>query len=623
MLAQITAPIAITTARAATLGANDSNTTSPIKHVIIFIGENRTFDHLFATYTPPTGQTVTNLLSEGIITATGAPGGQFGNHVQKQASAAQTYSNSPTITGPYTYLPPPNTGGTPTSPSDTSGPPFATLAVAAEADPGLLPGDLHLLLEGASGLPTDTIDTRIANVKNLPPGPFQLSPGLSYNDYANSPVHRFFQMWQQLDCNVSYAASLNPTGCRADLFPWVEVTVSAGSNGKPQPANFTDESTNEGATAMGFYNVQQGEVPYFTLLAQRYAINDNYHQAVMGGTGANHIMLGSGDAFYYTDGKGNATTPPSNEIENPNPQHGTNNYYTQDGYSGGSYVGCADTSQPGVAPITNYLASLRYKPKPNCEPGHYYLVNNYDPGYYGDGTVATSTDTFSIPPSPVKTIGDTLLAAQISWRYYGEGWNNYVNDPHAASNTYCNICNPFQYETAIMTNEPVRLEHLKDTTDLYNDIADETLPAVSIVKPSGLNDGHPESSKFNIFEAFVNKIVKAVQGNPRVWQSTAIFITTDEAGGYWDSGYIQPLDFFGDGPRIMLIVVSPYTTGGHVLHSYTDHVSILKFIEANWKLPKISARSRDNLPNPTQDPAHPYVPTNQPAIGNLMDMFHF
>ncbi len=43
---------------------------------------------------------------------------------------------------------------------------------------------------------------------------------ISYNDYANSPVHRFFQMWQQLDCNVSHATRANPSGCRADLFPW-------------------------------------------------------------------------------------------------------------------------------------------------------------------------------------------------------------------------------------------------------------------------------------------------------------------------------------------------------------------------------------------------------------------
>ena len=49
---------------------------------------------------------------------------------------------------------------------------------------------------------------------------------------------------------------------------------------------------------------------------------------------------------------------------------------------------------------------------------------------------------------------------------------------------------------------------------------------------------------------------------PTLWKDTAIFITFDEGGGYYDSGYVQPLDFFGDGTRIPLIVVSPYTVPG-------------------------------------------------------------
>jgi phospholipase C len=101
-------------------------------------------------------------------------------------------------------------------------------------------------------------------------------------------------------------------------------------------------------------------------------------------------------------------------------------------------------------------------------------------------------------------------------------------------------------------------------------------------------------------------------------------VTVDEGGGYYDSGYVQPLDFFGDGTRIPLIVVSPYTIPGHISHNYSDHVSILKFIEHNWGLPAISGRSRDNLPNPTYDPTvSRYVPTNRPAISDLFDLFNF
>jgi hypothetical protein len=103
--------------------------------------------------------------------------------------------------------------------------------------------------------------------------------------------------------------------------------------------------------------------------------------------------------------------------------------------------------------------------------------------------------------------------------------------------------------------------------------------------------------------------------------TTAILITYDEGGGYYDSGYIQPVDFFGDGTRIPLIAVSPFAKKGFVDHTYYDHVSILKFIERNCGLNPLSARSRDNLPNPVQPPGT-YVPTNGPAIGNLGNLFN-
>ncbi len=117
------------------------------------------------------------------------------------------------------------------------------------------------------------------------------------------------------------------------------------------------------------------------------------------------------------------------------------------------------------------------------------------------------------------------------------------------------------------------------------------------MKPSGIVDGHPASSKLDLFEGFSKKIVDLVQ-NSRYADDTAIFITMDEGGGYYDSGYVQPLDFFGDGTRIIFLVVSPYSRGGHIAHNYADHVSILKFIERNWNLPPVTRRSRDNFPNP-------------------------
>jgi len=646
--------------------SRDNDTSSPIKHVIVIIGENRSFDHVFATYVPKQGQTVWNLLSEGIVKADGTPGANFDKAEQSAAydEAPDAFLLNPVKTTlPGSLLPAPLVGG----PSDS----FIkndSLTLAMQSENGLPANYYKFLISGGTGQTSQTPDQRISHVDNLPPGPFQLTNGstFTYDAYAASPVHRFYQMWQQLDCDATKVTAKNGSGCDAGLFSWVEVTVGAGTNGIKQPANFSTEylpgsvTTGEGSTALGFYNVQKGDAPYFKTLADSYAMSDNFHQSVNGGTGANHIMFGHGDAIWFSDGKGNAAVPPHkvevakgtanagvvDEVENPNPAAHTNNWYTEDGYGGGSfgspsfgggsYTECSDTKQPGVAPIVNYLQSLPNPIDPRCEKGHYYLLNNYNPGYFGNGKNAF-TDTnknntvFTIPPSSVPSIGDKLLAAKISWKYYGDQWNNYVPDPYqlnygaigAKSDEYCNICNPFQYDTSIMANASVRTAHIQDTANLYNDIKNGTLPAVSIVKPSGLVDGHPASSKLDLFEGFTKKIVDAVQANKRLWKDTAIFITFDEGGGYYDSGYVQPLDYFGDGTRIPLIVVSPFTQAGHISHDYSDHVSILKFIERNWGLETVTDRSRDNFPNPVTASDNPYVPVNSPAIDDLFGLFDF
>ena len=229
-------------------------------------------------------------------------------------------------------------------------------------------------------------------------------------------------------------------------------------------------------------------------------------------------------------------------------------------------------------------------------------------------------------------IGDVLSNGQVSWAYFGERWNDFKTAPGEGANfgsldpvayLYCNICNPFLFSASVMTNATARDQHLKDTTDLYHAIAKGDLPAVSWVKPGTFNDGHPASSKFSIFEAFSRKIVEAVQSNKELWNDTAILITTDEGGGFYDSGYVQNLDYFGDGTRIPIIVVSKYSQGGHISHQYSDHASIIKFVERNWGLPTISNRSRDNLPNPLTDADNPYVPQNRPALGDLWASFDF
>jgi len=604
-------------------------TASPIKHVIVLIGENRGLDHTFGIYKPKgAGQTISNLLSKGIVNEDGTPGPNF-SLSQQFSVAAQTsyYISAPTASkfpyGATNTQPQPNTNGAPSAQSAT-GAPFQNVAEAS-VEKDIDPSNLDILTTGATGLPTGVLDTRIPGAGTIV-GPFALQgQNINDDDYTGDMTHRFYQDWQQEDCSVASATKSNTSGCLNDLFPFVMSTYSA-----------TNKS--EG-NEMGFYNAQQGEAPILKMLADRFTLGDNFHQSFHGGTGANHFMIGTGDAAFWSDGNGNPTTPPSN-IANPNPKTGSNNQYTADN----NFSACADISQPGVGPIVTYLENLPYAAEPNCQPNHYYMLNNTNPGFLPNGTVVPANQG-ALPPSPVRTIGDALNDKNISWAYYGGAYNDAVilaneavaanpanpnltaaalADPaHALGVAYCQICNPFQYATSIMANPAVRQAHIKDTADLITAIQNNTLPAVSVGKPDGLLDGHPQSSKVDLFEAYVLNILQALDANPELKAETAVLITWDEAGGYWDSGFQQSIDFFGDGPRIPILILSPYSTGGKVYHNYGDHVSILKFIEHNWDLQPLTGRSRDNLPNPTFKKANEYVPTNSPALADLFDAFDF
>src|SRR5215470_17791230 len=166
------------------------DTATPVKHLIVLIGENRTFDHLFATYVPKGGDSVKNLLSEGIISADGTPGKHFSKAQQFQAVAPfrteYFISLNPNEKAPYQTLPPPTLNFSPSPDASIIGfatepPPFPAgtpTAFLASIEPSLETADLGLLTTGASGQNNTFVlpdpDTRVANYNHLPNGPFPL-----------------------------------------------------------------------------------------------------------------------------------------------------------------------------------------------------------------------------------------------------------------------------------------------------------------------------------------------------------------------------------------------------------------------------------------------------------------
>ena len=334
--------------------AGSPPTGTPIKHVIVIIGENRSFDNVFAGFVPARRQFVLNLLSEQIIRPDGnlGPNARFAR--QKEASDLRRYRVGPDIVGQYGTLP--------------------------------APGNSETFGELSKGP-----DPRFPS--SLPNAPFPITRYVPYrNTFLGSSVHRFFQMWQQTDKG------------RMDLFPWVGMTAGDGEDGKVPPTAFGQETTGQGSVSMGFYNMSAGDEPVLARLARRYSLADNYHQAIMGGTGANHIAIGTADVAFFTR-SGHPSIPPPGQIENPDPQKGglvsasgiaEGNVYINDGYGdpvtgmGGNYVECSDLRQPGVRSVRRYLAHLPYRAfsaggPADCAPYTFYLVNNYNPAYDARG----------------------------------------------------------------------------------------------------------------------------------------------------------------------------------------------------------------------------------------------
>src|SRR5262249_22200377 len=268
----------------------DTVTASPIKHLVVIIGENRTFDHVYATHVPKRGQSVANLLSKGIVNADGSPGPnadtarqfKIGN-IDPVAYFINTNAlNNPNKTAYAPFLPKPEAGGAPPQPVTLqqlendpvpSAPPFDARTFSRDQlhtlSPALAPGDLRLLTTGATGLanctgdaseppsPCAEPDTRIPNFDRLLNTVFPITgPHLSYDSYTGDMVHRFFHMWQQSDCDVKNATSADPAGCNNDLYPFVGIARG-------------DDS---GSNAMGFLNVQRGDAPLFKQLADQFTM---------------------------------------------------------------------------------------------------------------------------------------------------------------------------------------------------------------------------------------------------------------------------------------------------------------------------------------------------------------
>jgi phospholipase C len=213
-----------------------------------------------------------------------------------------------------------------------------------------------------------------------------------------------------------------------------------------------------------------------------------------------------------------------------------------------------------------------------------YTVNNPHPSNVTTGLVPNQTN---------PTIGDRLSAGGQTWAWYSGGWNDAIAGHPAATFQFHH--QPFAYYTNYADGTQAKADHLKDEADFMAAAAAGTLPAVSFVKPLGLNNEHAGYADIITGENHTIDLINAVRNGPN-WKDAVIIVTYDENGGFWDHVAPPTIDKWGPGSRVPTIIISPFAKRGFVDKTSYETVSILSFIEKRWGLAPLNDRDRNASP---------------------------
>lgn len=378
---------------------------------------------------------------------------------------------------------------------------------------------------------------------DLPNRPFRIDAApvnLSISTPTPDLVHRFYQNQEQIN------------GGRNDRF----VAVS-----------------DEGALTMGYYD---GSVLPMWSWAKEYVLADNFFMGAFGGSYLNHFWLVCACTPLDPDAPANMraqidargwlkTAPSSPPSVLTGPPKFLDGSVTPDGFS-------VNSAQP------------RWQPSGVPPPK--------------DGnSEGTDPKQHTLPPQTQTTIGDTLTAKGVTWAWYAGAWNAAIKDgkqpPEAPRTVIYAFENgapnfvphhqPFTYFARFAPGAPDRERNLKDYTDLVADIERGSLPQVAFYKPQGSLDGHPGYTDVQSGDRHIADLLARIKASP-LWTSTAIIITYDENGGFWDHVAPPRGDRWGPGTRIPTIIVSPYAKRGTIDHTPYDTTSIIKFITLRFGL---------------------------------------
>jgi acid phosphatase len=401
----------------------------------------------------------------------------------------------------------------------------------------------------------------VFNASGLPPSPSNL-PGGCTRDI----VHRFYQEQFQLNNGAQnlYTTGSDAAGLTQGYYATTGLPIYAYLHGDGHP---------------------------------HYAIADDFFQAAFGGSFLNHQWLIAAATPVY-----------------PAAPEGLHSILDSNGFPNSTYPLYTPTGPVRDGALTQACPSA---------------VANRACGDFAVNTIQPFQQPFrgslQLPAQTGTTIGDELTAAGVSWAWYSGGWSNangdvngpgWTNgtgptcgDPDSQPNPAFPFCpnkvfqfhhQPFNYFAAYGPGTPGRA-HLKDEAAFTDSIAasgqDCQIPAVSFIKPVGLENEHPGYTSESRGSDHLVDLLTAIRGSA-CSKDTMVVVTYDEFGGQWDhvappgqGGTAGPHDLWGPGTRIPALILSPRIKGDFVVdHTQYDTTSILATIERRFGLASLGSR---------------------------------
>lgn len=220
----------------------------------------------------------------------------------------------------------------------------------------------------------------------------------------------------------------------------------------------------------------------------------------------------------------------------------------------------------------NFFSSLQGP----SEPNHLYtvaaqsggMVNNPPPGIAGEASV------YDFP-----TLADELEANHVSWRYYDEKPNFHTHS----------LWNPMPAFVQFQQN-PDMMRKVVSLNDFYWDVKNGHLPSVCWIVPTAVDSEHPPADSARGMW-HVTQLVNSIMQS-RYWKDTAIIVTWDDFGGFYDHVAPPAVDAYGLGPRVPALIISPYAKPGYICHTQYDFTSPLKLVEERYGLAPLTQRDR-------------------------------